>query len=306
MTEKRNIYCGMMPILPTAINPQGEIDEQSQRRLVQYCLQCGAVAIGHFGIASEFHKISDSQRRQLTRLIIDEAGGRVPVFIGVTAQGFEIALNYAKEAEQLGADMIMAALPALNPPSAAEAFQFFSALADTVSLPIIIQDTPESANILSPELVFSMFKEIETVKFIKAEGSNFIPKIAEIMRLSAREFEVIGGAGGRYLIHLLRLGVTSFMTGTEALDLHNATVQAYLCGAKEKAAELYFQKILPYFMFYENYSEQLLKAMLHKRGIIEHANVISPAAKAPMSQIEWQEFNWILQRIGFDEKWPVY
>ena len=63
---KENNFRGMMPILPTAITPDGKIDEKSQRRLVQYVLQCGAVAIGHFGFASEFHKISDNDRTLLT------------------------------------------------------------------------------------------------------------------------------------------------------------------------------------------------------------------------------------------------
>ena len=62
---KQNNFHGMMLILPTAITPDGRIDEKSQRRLVQYALQCGAVAIRHFGFASEFHKISYGDRTLL-------------------------------------------------------------------------------------------------------------------------------------------------------------------------------------------------------------------------------------------------
>lgn len=301
---KKNNFYGMMPILPTAITPDGKIDEKSQRRLVQYVLQCGAVAIGHFGFASEFHKISDNDRTFLTKIIIDETAGRVPVFIGVTAQGFDVAINYAKEAVHLGADIIMAALPLINLPTQNEAFKFFENLSDAVPLPIIIQDIPESANILSPELVWKMFQEIENVKYVKAEGNNFIPKTEEIFQISNGELEVIGGAGGKNMIHLLRLGITSFMTGTEALDLHGATVHTYLDGDEEKAAEIYYQKIMPYFAFYDNYSEELLKAMLYERGVIDHPDIIAPRAKQPMSKIEWQEFNWILDRIGLRNKWP--
>lgn len=300
---KQNNYHGMMPILPTAITPDGNIDEKSQRRLVQYALQCGAVAIGHFGFASEFHKISDTDRTLLTKIIIDETAGRVPIFIGVTAQGFDVAINYAKEAEQLGADIIMAALPLINLPTQDGAFKFYKSLSDAVPLPIIIQDIPESANVLSPELVWKMFQEIENVKYVKAEGNNFIPKTEEIIQISNGELEVIGGAGGKNMIHLLRLGITSFMTGTEALDLHGAAVHAYLDGDEEKAAEIYYQKIMPYFTFYDNYSEELLKAMLHMRDVIDYPNIIPPRAKEPMSKIEWREFNWVLDRIGFRKKW---
>ena len=78
-------FRGMTPILPTAITESGDLDQASQRRLVQYALKCGAVAIGHFGFASEFFKIPDVDPRRLIEVIVDEVNGRVPVFIGVTA-----------------------------------------------------------------------------------------------------------------------------------------------------------------------------------------------------------------------------
>ncbi len=199
----------MMPILPTAITPDGKIDEKSQRRLVQYCLKNNAVAIGHFGFASEFHKVNDADRRLLTEIIVDEIAGRVPVFIGINSQGFDIALRYAEEAEKLGADIIMAALPIINLPTQEEAYNFYNDISNTSSLPIIIQDIPESANVLSPLLVWKMYQEIENVKYVKAEGAGFISKTQQIIELSKGELEVIGGAGGKSMIHLLRMGITS-------------------------------------------------------------------------------------------------
>jgi dihydrodipicolinate synthase/N-acetylneuraminate lyase len=198
----------------------------------------------------------------------------------------------------------MAALPLINLPTREEAYNLYKDISSTSSLPIIIQDIPESANVLSPDLVWEMYQEIENVKYVKAEGTGFISKTQEIINLSKGELEVIGGAGGKSMIHLLRMGITSFMTGTEALDFHNGTVQAFLDGDEEKAADIYYNKIMPYFAFYDNYPEELLKAMLKERGIIDHPDIIAPSAKQPMSEIEWREFNWILDRIGFRKKWP--
>ncbi len=302
--SRKNDFHGMMPILPTAITADRKIDEKSMRRLVRYCLQFNAAAIGHFGIASEFHKVSDTDRRVLTEIIVDETAGRAPVFIGITAQGFDIALRYAEEAEKLGADMLMAALPLINLPTQEEAFRFYQEIAAVSTLPLIIQDIPASAGILSPDLIWKMHQEIETVKYIKAEGAGFIPKIRDIMELSGGEMEIIGGAGGKHMIHLLRMGITSFMTGTEALDLHTEAVQAFLCGDEDKAAAIYYQQIMPYFTFFEDYPEVLLKQMLHMRGIIDHPGILGPQAGKPLSEVEWEEFNWILDRIGFRKHFP--
>ncbi len=89
------------------------------------------------------------------------------------------------------------------------------------------------------------------------------------------------------------------MTGTEALDLHNAVVRAYLDGKEEDAAELYFNKVLPYLMFYMDHSKELLKGMLYRRGIITCPQEILPHKEKPMSAVKAAEFEWVLERIGF-------
>lgn len=292
-------FRGMMPIMPTAITETCDLDEPSQRAVVRYCLDGGAVAIGHFGYASEFHKISDRQRRRLLEIIVDEVAGRVPIFMGVAAPAVHIALQYAKEAEDLGADLLMATLPYIDVPKAEGAFDYYAALSDATSLPIIVQDAGHSSSILSVDLLLRMFEEIEHVHYVKAEGTNFLAKSMALIEGSGGRFPVIGGAGGKHLIHMLRLGVTSFMTGTEALDLHGAVVKAFLAGREEEAARLYFEKVLPYLMFYLDYSSELLKDMLHRRGVLACPKVIPPAGAPPMSVIERREFEWVLDRIGF-------
>jgi len=297
-------FRGMMPIMPTAITSSGTIDEASQRRVVQYCLKCGAVAIGHFGIASEYHKIAKADRPRLTRIILDEVAGRVPVFIGVTSSSAETSIEFARQAEEAGANLIMASLPDGNLPDANGAFSFYETLARSTSLPIIIQDTPATSSLLTPELILKMSREIGGIRHVKAEGKTFIQKTATLLAAADGRISVIGGAGGKHLIHLLRLGVTSFMTGTEALDLHSAAISTYLRGETDRAAQIYFEQILPYLTFYLDYSEELLKWMLSERGVIDCPQVLMPPAAAPMEPLEREELQWVLDRIEWRKKWP--
>jgi hypothetical protein len=57
-------------------------------------------------------------------------------------------------------------------------------------------------------------------------------------------------------------------------------------------------------MFYADYSEELLKHLLHLRGVIDCPNVIAPRANPPMSETEWRELDWVLDRIGYKKHWP--
>ncbi|MCP4640855.1 MAG: dihydrodipicolinate synthase family protein [bacterium] len=296
-------FRGMMPIMPTVVTESGGLDTGSQKRVIDYCIDSGAVAIGHFGIASEFHKLSDEDRRVLTNLIVDHVAGRVPVFIGITAPSDRIMVDYAREAESLGADLLMVSLPYVYLPDGSGAYRLFESLRRVTDTPIIIQDTPATSPILTPELIMRIVNELGGIQSVKAEGANFIAKTARLLELTDGKLQVIGGAGGKHLLHLLRIGVTAFMTGTEAVDIHGSVVQAYLEGDEEQAADIYYRQLLPYFMFYTDYSEELLKAMLHLRGIIDCPHVIPPRRDLPMSEVEWQELRWVLERIGYARGW---
>ncbi|MCL4693892.1 MAG: hypothetical protein KJ060_15445, partial [Candidatus Hydrogenedentes bacterium] len=169
------------------------------------------------------------------------------------------------------------------------------------------QDTPATADVLTPELVMRIAKETGQVHSIKAESADFLTKTADLMQHFEGTMQVIGGAGGQHMIHLLRLGVTAFMTGTEALEFHAAAVAAYLKGDADEAATIYFTKILPYFMFYNSGNWQRnLKMMLHLRGIIDTPNMCQPDDDIPPAygDVVIKEFRWALDHIGWTKTWP--
>ncbi len=246
-------FKGMMPILPTAIREDETIDVDSERRLVSYCMQCGAVAIGHLALASEFSKLSEADRTLLTEVLVEEVAGRVPVFIGATGSSRRVSVQFAMQAERRGANMLMAALPYANVPTKQEAYDYYKALSEAVSIPIIIQDVQFNPTVLSAEFIWKLYSDFENICYVKAEDNNFLSKTAELLKFSSDGSDVIGGFGGKHMIHMLRMGVKTFMTGTEALDIHNKVVSLYLLGQTEAAIEIYYTKMLPYLVFYEQY-----------------------------------------------------
>ena len=147
-----------------------------------------------------------------------------------------------------------------------------------------------------------MVTEIPGVQRVKGEGQDFLTNTAQLLTADDGRMSVIGGAGGRHLIHMLRQGVTAFMTGTAALDLHGAAVHAFLDGDEDRAADIYSQRILSYLMFYLDYPEKLLKSLLHRSGLMDHPTVLEPPAAAPMSEVARQEFEWVLNRIEFGQR----
>lgn len=295
-------FVGMTPILPTTINEDGSLDLQGQKNLVEYCLACSSVAIGHLAFASEFHKVSNEDRDVIISNLVESVNGRVPIFIGVSSPSTSQSIEFAKRARDLGADMLMLMVPYITIPSWDETRKFYEKVCSATSLPVILQDAGSSSAMMTPERMLQLSKENPNLRYVKPEGGNFLQKVARLMEIGEGRLEVMGGAGGKRMIHMLRLGVRSFMTGTEALDIHAAILKAYVGGDEEKAMRIYSTKFCPYFEFYSVYSEQLLKEMLHMRGIISCPKPLDPPSSKQMCEAERKEFEWVLKQIPF-EKW---
>ncbi|MEA5117125.1 MAG: dihydrodipicolinate synthase family protein [Propionicimonas sp.] len=289
----------MMPILPTTILPDGTLDLVSQRRLVRYALACGTQAVGHLGGASEFYKLTMADRTTLIETVLVEVDSRVPVFVGVTGPSTRVAVELARHAESLGADLLMLAMPYVTIPDLAGTRAHIEAVCSAVSVPVILQDTAASDQILTPEVTVELFDEIPNLACFKADGRNFLDKTARLLQLAGNAIEIIGGLGGKHMIHMLKLGITSFMTGTEALDLHTSCVHAYLDGNSVEAERIYDRQIAPYFAFYDSHPDELLKRMLHWRGLIDHPEVIPPLPPARISAAEWAAFESVLTRLDW-------
>lgn len=122
---KTATMCGVFPILVTPFDENRRVDEESLRRLIEFNLDAGVHGLGVV-LGSEIFKLSEAERDQVTRLVVDQVRGRVPV-INTGAPGTDLALFYSRRAEELGADalMILPAHPPLCRPAPARSTPIF-------------------------------------------------------------------------------------------------------------------------------------------------------------------------------------
>jgi 4-hydroxy-tetrahydrodipicolinate synthase len=101
---------GVFPILVTPFDEQLRVDEESLRRLVEFNLEAAVHGLG-VALGSEIFRLTEAERLQVTRIVVDQARGRVPVVINTGAQGTELAVHYSRTAEDAGADALMVSRP---------------------------------------------------------------------------------------------------------------------------------------------------------------------------------------------------
>ncbi len=276
MQERFPFFKGMTPILPTVLTPAGEPDLDAQAKLVEYALSCGAVAIGHMGGASEYHKIDGGDRDLLLRSLVKQVAGRAKVFVGTTDVARKTALRQAEEAADQGADLIMVCSPIIGTLSKDQLLSYYIDVGKASSLPIILQDTGASTGVYSADFILEACDKVPSIGYVKSEGINCLPKSKTLTKTLGNSVQVIGGNGGYAMPTLLRLGVTAFMTGTECVDVHDDTIQAFFAGDSDLADSLYYETILSYLYFYVYNTRFFLKYMLVRRGVLSQVNPVWP------------------------------
>jgi 4-hydroxy-tetrahydrodipicolinate synthase len=268
---------GVYPILITPFDEAARIDEASLRRLVEFNLEAGVHGLG-IALGSEVFKLSEAEREQMTRIVVDQVNGRVPVVVNTGAPGTDLAVYYSQQAEAHGADALRIMPPAFMPAGPDEVRDYFRAISEAVKLPIFIQDTSSAP--VSPGLARQIAEECEWVRYITVESLPVTAKVSDMVAKAGEQLIVFGGAGGNYFIEELRrgsMGTMPFCTQPEAfVEIWN------LCRSGDEAAarEVFNRVLLPVSrvsgqgvgLFY-----QVHKEILRQRGIIRTAKVRSPA-----------------------------
>jgi len=268
---------GVFPILVTPFDEQSRIDEESLRNLVEFNVTAGVHGLG-IALGSEVFKLSEAERDLATRIVVDQARGRVPIVVNTGSQGTAVAVLYSQAAAENGANALMLIAPSATPTGPPEVREYFRAVSDTVGLPVFIQDVV-SAPISAP-LALQIAEECERVRYIKVE-SGFTPtKVVEVVAQASERLTVFGGAGGGYFIEEMRrgsLGTMPFCSQPEAF----VEVWRRFREGDESGARAVFDRVIAPInriaaqapgAYYHVHKE-----LLRRRGVIRTAIVRHPA-----------------------------
>lgn len=207
---------GILPVAPTPFFDDGRLDEDGMRRVIDCMIDQGVDAICILANYSEQFVLSDEERAILMRLSLEHAAGRVPVIVTVSHFSTDIATRRARDAEALGASMVMMMPPYHGSglfPAPQGIYEHFKAVNDAVRIPIMVQDAPLSGVPLSVDLLARMARELENVSYFKIEVPFAADKLAAM--IEAAGDHIVGPFDGEEAVTLLAdldAGATGTMT----------------------------------------------------------------------------------------------
>src|SRR6516225_6701399 len=133
-TEMTNTFRGIYPAMVTPMTEREEVDLPKLEALVEYLIGAGVHGLIPLGSTGEFYALSPQERRDVLATVIRAVAGRVPVVAGVNAAATREVVQYAREAEALGANGVMVAPPYYSLPRPDELFEHFRAVDAAVGI----------------------------------------------------------------------------------------------------------------------------------------------------------------------------
>ena len=281
------LFHGVVPILITPFDQADRIDEDSLRRLVDYCIDAGVHGFG-IAFATEIPKLTEAERDQITQIIVEQAAGRVPVVANTGAPSTQATILYSKRAQSLGVDAVMGTPPDGTPELIR---QYFSALCKAVQVPVFVQ---EVSGIVSGELLSDLADDSDNLCYAKVESAPTPKKIRDCVDKCGNRVTVLGGASGTQLIEELRRGSQGTMPWPSLPHAFVRVWDLWQAGDETAARLEWEQQIQPVLRI----NGVVHKQILCRQGIIDHPHFRAPDTIPPMDDMTQREFDEICERLG--------
>lgn len=265
---------GIFTIPVTPFRDDTEVDLDSLRSEIDFCVEAGAHGIVHPVMASEFFVLTDEERLTMMPLVtqqVERAGarGRVPVVTGVAATSMQGARRLAKAARDAGSDAVIAMPPYVTKYTQDDVMRYFEEIAKAAQVPVFIQNAGVAA--MNPQTLLKLIREIEHVCYVKEEVAPAHHNISRLVEANESKLRgIFGGGGGQNLIDELRRGGSGNMPAAQYTDVLARVFNLYEEGKEAEARELHM-RLMPAFTRERLAGVASAKMVLVKRGVIKSA-----------------------------------
>lgn len=183
---------GVMPAVTTKFTADDKLDFNMFEVNVKAQLEAGVSGIILGGTLGEASTLLQDEKKELIQETINIVNGQVPVIMNIAEQTTRAAILAANEAEKNGAKGLMLLPPMRYNAASHETVTYFSEIAKSTSLPIMIYNNPIDYKI---EVTLDMFEEILKFDNIQAvkESTRDISNVTRIINRFNGRLKILSG-----------------------------------------------------------------------------------------------------------------
>jgi 4-hydroxy-tetrahydrodipicolinate synthase len=171
----------------------GEVDYQALENLIEFHINNHTDAILVCGTTGESPTLTFEEHEKVIEEAVKIARGRIKIIAGTGANATHEAIELSTHAQRVGADACLLVAPYYNKPTQEGLYRHFKAIAEEVSIPIILYNIPSRTGVeIAPETIYRLVKEHENIIGSKESTPN-MDRISELKRLLGDNLTILSG-----------------------------------------------------------------------------------------------------------------
>jgi len=257
--------------LITPFNNDETIDFDALARMVEHLIKNGTDYLVVCGTTAETPTLTDAEKEEVTRFVLQCAADRLPIVLGVGGNNTRAVVEKLQTYDFTGIDAILSVTPYYNKPSQEGLYQHYAAIAKASPIPVVLYNVPGRTGVnMTASTTLRLAKEFPAICAIKEASGNFT-QIDDIIKNKPADFMVISGDDGITfpLITLGAVGVISVI-GNAFPKEFSRMVRLALQGDYSSARQIHhrFTELIE-LLFVEG-NPAGVKSMLAVMGMVEN------------------------------------
>ena len=202
---------GIMPAVTTKFTTKDTLDLAMFSQNIKAQVEAGVHGIVLGGTLGEASTLEDSEKRTLTTETVKIVAGKIPVMINIAEQTTKGAIDAANKAEEDGASGLMMLPPMRYSAGNREVVEYFKAVANNSSLPIMVYNNPVDYKTEVTLDMFDVLLKCETIQAVK-ESTRDISNVTRIKNRFGNRLKIMTGVDTLALESLL-MGADGWVAG---------------------------------------------------------------------------------------------
>ena len=183
---------GSLVAIVTPMLEDGSLDLARFKSLIDWHIVEGTQGIVVVGTTGESPTVDFDEHKELIRIAVAHAAGRVPIIAGTGANSTAEAIELSESAKQSGAQLSLSVVPYYNKPTQEGMYRHFRAIAEAVDLPLILYNVPgRTVADLQNDTVLRL-AQVSNIVGIKDATGN-MERCSDLLRRAPKDFAIYSG-----------------------------------------------------------------------------------------------------------------
>lgn len=233
------IFKGAGVAIVTPFTQDDKVNFEELGRMIDFQIAGGTDAIIICGTTGESSTLTHEEHDACIKFAVEHTAGRVPVIAGTGSNSTAEAIRLSTHAQNNGADALLLVTPYYNKATQKGLIQHYTAIANSVDLPIILYNVPSRTGVnILPQTAVTLAKNVKNIVAVK-EASGNISQVAELAALADGCIDIYSGNDDQVvpLLSLGGVGVISVLSNVMPKLTHDM-VMSYLNGDVKLSRQL--------------------------------------------------------------------